>query len=386
MAKPKLPPGASRLPSGKIRLQIRDPRTGERISPRAIDPSQPASYDTPDEAMRAYVHLTESTQQSLERGVTVRDFWQDWTDEDHYLYGRKRKPQTLATNRTRTKRFIDEYGDLPMHAVDGTIVDRFMRNGGRHSHVQGLRAMFQDALDADPPLVLSNPFGRLGKELDRIEKRRRTRERKLDPAPSEQEIQALLEYAGDVIPPMAWALLYVACWTGARPGEVFAMKWKHYDPAGSYRIAEAFETRTRRMTDPKWDSDRTIELRPGVVAVLEDLRAQRGSSPYIFTTSRGTHWNHESFGHWWDKVRHRVNGTKLYNATRAFFITWAVDHGVAPHDLAEHVGHKDNGALLMDTYYRPRQKDTRSRRSMRDLYASQPIDLSAERARRRESA
>lgn len=381
--KPALPPGASRLPSGKIRLQFRDPRTGERLSPRAVDPAQPASYDTPAEAWRAYVELTDLLATAMERGVLLCDFWKDWTDEDHYLYGRKRSPQTLETNASRTSKFIQKYGHLPIAAIDGVIVDQFMRDGGKSSQIQGLSALFTDALDtADPPLVQRNPFAKLARDLEKIERGRREEERELEPAPSEAEIWALLDAALKLpVLPAFYGWLYVAAWTGARPGEVDAMKWEHLEDDGYY-ICEQFNTRLRRISKPKWNSKRTIELRPDVMQII-DAQPRLKNSPYIFNSTRETHFNAETRTYWWNKVRHLVGGLKIYLATRHFFITWAVDNGAAPHDLAEHIGHKDNGTLLMDVYYRPRQKDTRARRSMRDLYAARPIDLSAERKRRR---
>src|SRR4051794_15454315 len=94
------------LPSGRWRGRVRDPRTGKQIAPHVVIGGA-SSY--PDEATcrRAESDARDALLDAATLGVTVRQFWQEWTTDPLWL---RPAESTNIHNRERTEKFVERYG------------------------------------------------------------------------------------------------------------------------------------------------------------------------------------------------------------------------------------------------------------------------------------
>src|SRR4051812_15692151 len=97
----------TQLPSGRWRPRVRHPRTGKQINTRTIV-GGPDSYATRDAALAAEVEARRLLRSNARLGVTVLEFWNDWTTDPLWLRPAK---STNITNRACTLRFVEVYGD-----------------------------------------------------------------------------------------------------------------------------------------------------------------------------------------------------------------------------------------------------------------------------------
>jgi hypothetical protein len=214
MARPrKLPPYARRTSSGRIALQIPHPVLRKRVTPREILPNEPASYETVDDAWAGRERCLQALKGEVERGVTVRDFWLKWTDADHYLNDNKQQ-SSLITYRSRTRRFVETYGDVRLDAVDSAIIGAFMDTKPPRSQLSGLRRMWEDAIAHEPPLVESNPWARVAKSADRKARtQRKMREAHLRgkvTTITAPQIEQVLRLARETMEPSFYGWLFTA--------------------------------------------------------------------------------------------------------------------------------------------------------------------------------
>src|SRR6185437_936990 len=83
----------SKLPSGRWRAQVHDPRVGRNVSVSKILPREPSSYATKTEAKQARARARAELQVRVEQGVTLREFWGQWRTDP--LFARPKK-DTMA--------------------------------------------------------------------------------------------------------------------------------------------------------------------------------------------------------------------------------------------------------------------------------------------------
>jgi hypothetical protein len=122
-------------------------------------------------------------------GVTVEEFWQEWTTEPPWL---RPADSTNLHNAERTRRFVDRYGHLPIRAVDDDTVREYRRSGRNDGTIPALRAMFNDAARADAGrLVDRNPFAGL--------RLRQSRGRRDVQPPAQAEAAGLIAAAATVV-------------------------------------------------------------------------------------------------------------------------------------------------------------------------------------------
>ena len=292
--------------------------------------------------------------------MTVREFWQRWTTDP--LFTSDRKDSTNLHNRERTKAFVERYGDVELTHVH-TLVAEWLAGGKRNSTVPALRAMFNDA--ASPKagqLIDTNPFAGLG-----IGKGRGN---KMKQPPSREQMERMVSAGYELTPPSFAAYLEFACCTGARPGELDALRWDRvrFDD-GEASLLEQWNAKTRTFCEPKYGAY-TIALVARARQVL--LRIKRElDSPFVFTTLRGTHYTPSSRTHHWNRVRCAAGmpDMTLYLATRHYFGWYALNIlELEPHIIAEQLGHKDGGRLVVQLYGHPDKR--RARQRIRDAYDS----------------
>jgi integrase len=197
---------------------------------------------------------------ALEYGaITVADLADRWMTE---IVRPKRKPRTIDDyERILAKQILPALGRVPVKELTWEQVNKFhgsmARIPRRANYVTStLRAMmnFSERIGIRPPH--SNPCK--GVEFFR----ERARERFL----SEVEIGAAADAIEQaeregVIGPHAAAGLRLALFSGARSGEVTAIKWEHID----------WSRKLARLPDSKGNVPRTIHLSDAAIEVLKTL-------------------------------------------------------------------------------------------------------------------
>lgn len=352
----------TQLPSGNWRPRIRHPRTGKHLNPADVI-GGPRSYPDPDAAGRAEREALKLLRTSARAGVTVREWWLEWTRDPLWL---RPAESTNLHNWERTRRFVEAHGQLPIRAVDDELVREYRRGGRNDGTVPALRAMFNDAMRADAGrLVDRNPFAGL--------RLRQSRGRRDVQPPAEAEASRMIALADQLTPPSFAAYLDVAIHEGARPGELDALRWDDLDftpGAETVLIERQWNVKVRKLTLPKHGVVRTVAMTDRARDRLLTLPRE---SEWVFTTLRGTHYTPSSRSHHWNRVRCSagLGDVDLYTATRHHFAWYAWNvRELDPADIAQHFGHQDGGELVRKLYGHFDQ--ARARNRIRDAYTAAP--------------
>jgi integrase len=341
----------TQLPSGRWRTRVRHLRTGRQLSARAVI-GGPDTYATEDAAIAAESQARKILRSNARVGVTVREFWNDWTTDPLWL---RPAGSTNIHNRARTYKFVDEYGDLPLRAIGDELVATWLRGGRNVGTVPALRALFNDAMTVPAGrLVDRNPFAKLGL--------RSSRGRRDTQPPTQADIARFVALGDELTPPSFAAYLDAAVYEGMRPGELDALRWTKIDfQCGTILVDEQWNALERVFTPPKHGSVRTIALTDPARERL--LRLPR-ESEFCFTTLRGSHYRPSSRSHHWNRVRCAagLGNVDLYTATRHYFgwYAWNVLE-LDARDIALHFGHQDGGELVRKLYGHPDAKLARER-------------------------
>jgi integrase len=339
---------------------VRHPRTGRQLSARAVI-GGPDTYATKTAALAAENETRELLRNGARLGVTVREWWDTWTTDPLWL---RPAASTNITNRTNTSTFVAAHADLPLRSISDEQVARWLAGGRNVWTVPALRAMFNDAASAPAGrLVGRNPFAKLGL--------RSSRGRRDTQPPSQADIARFVALADELTPPSFAAYLDVAVHSGARPGELDALRWTKIDIAAeTITIDEQWNSIEHAFTPPKHGSVRTIAMTVPVRARL--LRLPR-ESEFVFTTLHGSHYRPSSRSHHWNRVRCSAGfgNVDLYTATRHYFGWYALNVlGLPPHVIALNFGHRDGGELVGKNYGHPDAALARER--VREAFRSAP--------------
>lgn len=379
-----------------ISLQVFDPhaydegkkKLGKRVNARSIIPTEPPSYPTLNAAREASFRLSAKVQDRVNRGKTIREFYDEWT-WDHWAWkngrSRERTEQTMDSYRTRVLPFVEIYGERPAHSITEKDALDYMNLGPGAAHqVSAIRAFFTDMTRPAARLRTDNPFAEIATEIGKVQKQKR-RENWVD-APEAHEIERVLGYAHEHAPYSLYAWLLTGTKTGMRSGELDYMLIEDLDlGAMTYYVRYQFNNKLQARSRPKYNSERLIALPPELEPVLRrcifDANAGGVGSPFVFNTPQGRlgHYTVSSRSHYWGKDQDESKGIRIrdllddpsvtmYEATRHYFTTCAVREGVPLPILAKHLGHADNGETLMKHYNR--LKDTHAQDQMADFFAS----------------
>ena len=334
---------ANRLPSGRWRGRVSDPRSGKQVAPHKVIGGSP-TYATEREANRAEDAARDVLATVVERGRTVAEWWEEWTTDPLW---KRNAESTMLHNAERTRKFVAEYGDRPLGSIDPIVVAEWLKGGRNVGTVPALRAMFNDARRPQAGMLIDrNPFESLGLK--------RGRGRKDVQPPGQSQVADMIATADKLTPPSFAAYLLTACWSAARPGELDALRWDDVDfTRETIRIDRQWNVKARKITPPKHDSRRTIAM---LDPVRERLQALPRESEWIFTTLRGTHYTPSSRTFHWNRVRASVGmgNVSLYLATRHFYGWYALNVvELPPHVIALHLGHDDGGQLVRELYGHP---------------------------------
>ena len=175
--------------------------------------------------------------------------------------------------------------------------------------------------------------------------------------------------AREITPPSFAAYLEFGCVSGARPGELDALRseWVRFED-GEVDIREQWNVKVRKFTEPKY-GPYTIALVGRARELLMSMPHDHKESPFVFVTNRGHHYTPSSRTHHWNRVRCAVGlpDMTLYLATRHYFGWYALNVlGLEPHVIAEQLGHRDGGRLVVQLYGHPDK--ARARRRIREAF------------------
>ena len=157
------------------------------------------------------------------------------------------------------------------------------------------------------------------------------------------EFQAILRASGNPwrktkpTPAARFRQVLTFLWyTGCRPCEVSALRWRDVDLDRSLIILEEYKTR-RLQKNPR---PRIVPLHPVVVKLLNGLR-RRGEGEHVFLTHRKTPWNKDSLALRLARAREKAgvpDDAKLYGVRHAFG-TRAIVAGVDLKTTSALMGH-----------------------------------------------
>jgi integrase len=321
----------------------------------------PDTYAACDAAADAEAEARRLLRSNARAGVTVREFWHEWTTDPLWL---RPSRSTNVHYRERTAKFVDAFGDLPLRAIGDDHIAAWLKGGRNRGTVQQLRIFFNDAASAEAGrLVDRNPFAKL--------RLRSSRGRRDIQPPGQAEIARFVTLADELTPPTFAAYLNTAVYEGMRPGELDALRWDRIDfQAGTILVDQQWNAKTREFTPPKHGWIRTIAL---TEPARERLLTLPRESEFAFTTLNGTHYSPSSRSHHWNRVRCSagLGNVDLYLASRHYFGWYAFNVlELPPHVIALHFGHRDGGELVRKTYGHPDARIGRER--VRDAFKQMP--------------
>lgn len=156
---------------------------------------------------------------------------------------------------------------------------------------------------------------------------------------------ALIDAASRLCSPSFAAWLQVAAFTGMRPGELDALRWKcvNFD-RGRIRVERQLSAVSGLVTSPKNGRSRDALLTPQARAALAGLPR---ISTHCFLTLRDTPMTASARAYHWKAVAAAAGyeGTP-YLATRHWFGSYAINVlRLTPEDTAIALGHEDGGLL-----------------------------------------
>lgn len=326
------------------------------------------TYDTKREAVRVEADWKLRTRKT--GGETCGEFAERWMRD----FPRPRA-STRRTHAEHARRFAADFADVKLTDVDRPTARAWALK--HYSDLQAVRAMFGDALRDG--LVDINPFANL--------RLPGSRGRKNIVALTESELDALADLALDPrmelgeYAPEYRAMVLFAGYVGVRPGELYALRRDdlHGDEA---TVRRAYSSHTHEVTETKTGCARTVLVPPPAQDALDQVRAH--SSGLLFVTPTDKQWTASLHHRYWTRLRLIANrpGFDFYELRHAC-ATFLLERGATPWQVAQQLGHKDGGQLVMETYGHPNEANMRGQ--LRALWTPEvePLRLAE---RRRESA
>src|SRR5829696_3445188 len=148
----------TQLPSGQWRTRVRHPRSHKLVGAHTVIGGL-STFPDRASAKAAEDHAAALLASNARVGVTVREFWTEWTTDPRWL---RPSESTNLHNHERTRKFVAQYGKRPVRGIDAQVVAEWLKGGRNRGTVPALRAFFNDAKSTQAgALVASNPFARL---------------------------------------------------------------------------------------------------------------------------------------------------------------------------------------------------------------------------------
>jgi integrase len=279
---------------------------------------------------------------------TIRQYYEDWTKDKVPPFVKKTRGRKYKSHfdahilPIHGDKYLHLYGVADIRELRTELVDKrgLSLKTAKNIVNATLRAVFRDAKAEG--MITKTPF-------DELPPKWWPKNVKAPPDPfTEEERDEIIRYFFEKYS-RSWmrgaVALYALFWTGARPSELFARRWRDCDPrTGNLSIVDSRSEGEHGDTKTS-GSNRTIPLLPPVREYLELIRPLRAEpDDYIFTNRDGKAIDQKEFHrrHMQPalralKIRHRGRGRDTY-ATRATFISVMLVHGENPKRIAEYCG------------------------------------------------
>jgi integrase len=201
-------------------------------------------------------------------------------------------PKTRAGYESILRKLIDEFGARPIGGVEAGAVEEFLgaqdlAAGTRRNILRVLSPIMQHAVKLR--MIPRNPV--LEVDKPKLSRDRRPREAAfLTPF----EVRGLAQEIGEPYD----LVIYFAAYTGARAGEIGALRVRHLDlPNRRVRIEESVSDVNGHLHSgkPKNGRWRDVGLTTYLVNRLDEHVAGRRPSDFVFTDSRGGQLRHGNF-------------------------------------------------------------------------------------------
>jgi integrase len=245
---------------------------------------------------------------------------------------RQLAPSSIRAYTTYIKLIADEFGDLPLAALNDLRVrgefktwrDRFANTPRKADYLWSTLSRIL-SFSKDRGLIASNPCEGGGRLY--------TAER-ADKVWRDADVAAFLSQAS---PELALAMM-LALWTGQRQGDLLRLPWSAYD--GSHFRLRQSKT-GRRVVVPAGEPLRTLLART----------ERRG--PMILTTIRGQPWTSDGFRTSWAKACAKANiqGLTFHDLRGSAVVRLALVDATVP-QIATFTGHSLRGVeAILDAHY-----------------------------------
>lgn len=214
----------------------------------------------------------------------------------------------------------------------------------QHNPIRGLRRLKEDRLRHAPLLSTAQEealrSALIARDRSRAQKRKGANRRSL-----EREMPLLNE-----VPPCGFSdhvtpLVLLAINTGLRRGELFRLKWEHFDSEYASVMVTASNSKSR--------STRYVALNEGARSVLLKRRRQVGNSPWVFPNPR-TGRPLTDIKHAWNSVSKSagISGFRFHDL-RHHFASRLVSEGVPLNTVRDLMGHSDINMTLRYAHLAP---------------------------------
>jgi integrase len=281
------------------------------------------------------------------------------------VHGALRSERTQATDRGRVDHLATFFGARDARTLTETDARRFaaaIMERRSSSVAEGCLSTLRRVLNlaVRDGLLDRNPVPQLA-AIMRACAQRGAQEVHRPDAWTRDEVASLLQLAQKHEPHLYPALRF-ALETGARRGELLALRWEDIDWSRSrVHIRRAVRGPRGGTKAPKSGRGRFTPLTSGVITMLgrqlteqREARRWRGldEPEWVFPSPKGRPWAERNFARAWARLRERALARKVrplpLHATRHTFITWGLEAGVPTKRLSEWVG--SSPAVLESNY------------------------------------
>jgi integrase len=183
--------------------------------------------------------------------------------------------------------------------------------------------------------------------------------------PKPEQVAALLNAAAAADEELA-VFLWLAVTTGARRGELTALRWSDLDlERGLLRVSMNYVVRAgqRQLKDPKTGDERLLSLDAMTVQLLTDLRVARNTAlasarleltagAFVFSPDPvgARPWHPDHFTHAYRELARPLSIAEPLKNLRHFNATQLLAAGVDLRTTAGRLGHSDGGATTLRVY------------------------------------
>lgn len=178
-----------------------------------------------------------------------------------------------------------------------------------------------------------------------------------------KDAEAMLQLA--LSKPALHRVMFAALHTGARKGELLALRWSQVDLENRLIVVASSRLRSDAEKGTKTLKIRKVEMSPDLHAMLWAMRTQRAftDAEHVFLATNGKPWKYESFDTAWKRLQKRAHLQSAvrdlpFHSWRHTFVSWALQAGEDPAWIAKQIGDRIETMLAHYSHFVPGRKST----------------------------